>query len=435
MKINVKESSLVQPAQDTPKHTIWNSNLDLLVARIHLPTIYFYRPNGSSNFFEPSVLKEALSRVLVPFYPVAGRLGKDDDGRFVINCNGEGVLFVEARSESTIDDFGGFTPRPEFEQLVPAVDYSANISSYALFVSQVTFFKCGGVSLGCGVQHTLADGKSALHFINTWADVARGLSVTIPPFIDRTLLRARDPPTPKFHHVEYDPSPSMNTLLGTPKSSLDPEASSIAVLKLTPDQLNTLKAKSKEEKNPVRYSSYECLAAHVWRSACMARGLSDDQETKLYIATDGRSRMNPPLPPGYFGNVLFTATPIALYDEIRSRPLAHTVKKIHDALARMDDEYLRSALDFIEMQPDPTVFTRGPHTFRCPNLNINSWIRLPVFDADFGWGRPIHMGPTNVVYEGTVYLLPSPTKDGSVSLIVRLEPHHMEEFKKVIYEI
>uniref|UniRef100_A0A5B6ZNY9 Putative shikimate O-hydroxycinnamoyltransferase-like n=1 Tax=Davidia involucrata TaxID=16924 RepID=A0A5B6ZNY9_DAVIN len=434
MKISVKESTLVRPAQETPKHTIWNSNLDLLVARIHLPTVYFYKSNGSPNFFESSVLKEALSRVLVPFYPVAGRLGRDDNGRFEINCNGEGVLFVEAKSESAIDDFGDFTPRPEFQQLVPAVDYSAHVSSYALFVSQVTYFKCRGVSLGVGVQHTLADGKSALHFINTWADVARGLSVTIPPFSDRTLLRARDPPTPAFHHIEYDPSPSMNTPVQTQESPLGPQTSSIAVLKITQDQLTTLKAKAKEEKCPVRYSSYESLAAHVWRCACMARGLTDDQATKLYIATDGRSRLIPPLPPGYFGNVLFTATPIALYGDIKSRPLAHTVKKIHDALARMDDDYLRSALDFIELQPDPTVFTREAHTFRCPNLNINSWIRLPVFDADFGWGQPIHMGPTNVVYEGTAYLLPSPTKDGSISLIVRLEPHHMKEFKKLIYE-
>ncbi|KAA8522854.1 hypothetical protein F0562_009277 [Nyssa sinensis] len=181
MKINVKESTIVRPAQSTPKHSLWNSNLDLLVPRVHIQTVYFYKSNGSPNFFQASVLKDALSNVLVPFYPMAGRLGRDENGRFEIYCNGEGVLFIEAESESPINDFGDFTPCPQLQQLVPTVDYSNNISSYPLLVLQVTFFKCGGVCLGVGLHHTLADGASALHFINTWSDVTCGLTITIPP--------------------------------------------------------------------------------------------------------------------------------------------------------------------------------------------------------------------------------------------------------------
>ena len=138
MKINVKESSIVCPSQDTPKHSLWSSDLDLLVARVHLPTVYFYRPNGSPTFFDTQVLKEALSNVLVLFYPVAGRLRKDENGRFEIHCNGEGVLFVEAESEAVIDDFGDFTPSSELQKLIPSVDYSGdNIYVHPLLVLQV----------------------------------------------------------------------------------------------------------------------------------------------------------------------------------------------------------------------------------------------------------------------------------------------------------
>ncbi|GKU87231.1 hypothetical protein SLEP1_g1669 [Rubroshorea leprosula] len=49
--------------------------------------LFFYKPNGSVDFFQAQVLKEALSNVLVPFYPVAGRLGRDESGRIEIICN------------------------------------------------------------------------------------------------------------------------------------------------------------------------------------------------------------------------------------------------------------------------------------------------------------------------------------------------------------
>lgn len=281
------------------------------------------------------------------------------------------------------------------------------------------------------MQHHAADGASGLHFINTWSDMARGLDVTLAPFIDRTLLRAREPPQPAFPHIEYQPPPSM-------KSNPDPTivpATSVSIFKLTRSQLSALKDKSKDDGNTVAYSSYEMLAGHVWRSVCKARGLADDQESKLYIATDGRFRLVPPLPPGYFGNVIFTATPIAAAGDLISKPLWYGASRIHDALARMDNDYLRSALDHLELQPDLKALVRGAHTFKCPNLGITSWARLPIHDADFGWGRPIFMGPGGIAYEGLSFVLPSPSNDGSLSIAISLQAEHMKLFSKLLYEI
>ncbi|RZC85035.1 hypothetical protein C5167_047820 [Papaver somniferum] len=438
MKINIKESTMVRPAEKTPQRILWNSNLDLVVApKFHTPCVYFYRSNGASNFFDSTFLKEALSKVLVPFYPVAGRLRRDENGRVEIDCNGEGVLFVVAETTSVIDDFGDFAPTLEFRQLIPKVEFSGDMSSYPLLVLQVTHFKCGGVSLGVGKEHHLADGPSGLHFINSWSDLARGLNLTIPPFIDRTLLRARDPPTPMFHHVEYQPPPPMKTPSDSPNSqpALGSPASVVAIFKFTRDQLNTLKSKSKEGDNvAVNYSSYEMLASHVWRSACRARDIPVDQETKLYIVTNGRSRLRPPLPPNYFGNVLFNATPIAVSGDLVSKPLTYAAGRIHDAILRMDDEYLRSAVDYLELQRDVKTLARGAHTFRGPNIAITNWVWIGLHDADFGWGRPIFAGPGGVGCEGLSYVLPSPVNDGSLLLAISLQSDHMKRFKKVVYD-
>ncbi|PSS07565.1 Shikimate O-hydroxycinnamoyltransferase [Actinidia chinensis var. chinensis] len=434
MRIEVRAATMVRPEKETPKRLLWNSNVDLVVPSFHTSSVYFYRPNGSANFFDAQVVKDALSRALVPFYPMAGRLARDADGRIEIDCNGEGVLFVEARTGSSVDDFGDFAPTLELRQLVPVVDYSKGISSYPLLVLQVTYFKCGGVSLGVGMQHHVADGASGLHFVNTWSDMARGLNITLPPFIDRTLLRACDPPEPAFHHIEYQPPPAMKT----PPQSIKPDSvpkTAVSIFKLTREQLNSLKAKSKEDGNTVNYSSYAMLAGHVWRCVCKARGLQGDQETKLYIATDGRSRLRPALPPGYFGNVIFTATPMAVSGDLQSKPTWYAASRIHDALVRMDNDYLRSALDYLELQPNLKALVRGANTFKCPNLAITSWTRLPIHDADFGWGRPIFMGPGGIPYEGLAFALPSPTNDGSLSIALSLQTEHMKLFGKFFYDI
>lgn len=198
----------------------------------------------------------------------------------------------------------------------------------------MTHFKREGTALGVGLHHTLADGVSALHFINTWASIARGDTTITPPFFDRTLLKAHIPPSPKFHHIEYDPPP----FLKNPTSPSEFENISTATFDITREQLNTLKVKSKKDDETANFTTYEALAAHIWRCVSKARCLPDDQPTKLNIATDGRFRINPKLPLGYFGNALFTATPVALPGDLQSEPLPSTVKRIQKALKQMTDE-------------------------------------------------------------------------------------------------
>ncbi|KAK1549155.1 hypothetical protein Q3G72_001629 [Acer saccharum] len=243
---------------------------------------------------------------------------------------------IEVRSRYPLLCLEDFTPSLKLQELlVPIVDYSKDIYFHPLLLLQ-----CGGDCLGAGHHHILSDGSSAIHFLNTWAEWTRGISTSIPPYIDRTVLCLGFPPYPTFDHIEYDPPPTMNTPTITVELQSSP--CSTAILKLSFDQINVLKAKSKPDHGTtIRYSTYEILAAHIWRCMCKARGLSDDQTSKLYMPIDGRSRLNPPLPYGYMGNVLFSCTSI-----------------------------------LIEQQPDLTVLKRGPHTFKCPNLNVVSWMRL-----------------------------------------------------------
>ncbi|KAK7333112.1 hypothetical protein VNO80_29875 [Phaseolus coccineus] len=297
-----------------------------------LTTAPYDNPNGASNFFHSNILKEALSKTLVLFYPMAAHLRHGDDHRVEIYC-----LFVEAHATVAMDHFTYYFQN---RNLIPAVDYSVGIETYPLVV---THFRCGGVLIGIGIEHRLADGASSLHFINSWSDVARGIPISVPPFIDRNLLRARDPPQPAFPHHEYQLSLPMTTTTNTTAVAF--------VLKLSRDQLNIIKGKSKEDGSTINYSTYEMLTAHIWRCVSKARGLPEDQETRLYIPTNGRSRLQPPLPPGYLGNAIFSTIPKALAGDLVLKPTWY------------------------------------------PNVHINSWAKFPIYEADFGWGRPIFMRP------------------------------------------
>uniref|UniRef100_A0A0D9VI77 Uncharacterized protein n=1 Tax=Leersia perrieri TaxID=77586 RepID=A0A0D9VI77_9ORYZ len=443
MKINVRGSTMVRPAEETPRMRLWNSNLDLVVPRFHTPSVYFFRRGEAAedgSYFDGERMRRALAEALVPFYPMAGRLAHDEDGRVEIDCNGEGVLFVEADAPgATVDDFGDFAPTMDLKRLIPTVDYTDGISSFPILVLQVTHFKCGGVALGVGMQHHVADGFSGLHFINAWSDLCRGVPIAVMPFIDRTLVRARDPPAPSHPHVEYQPAPAMlassepqpqATLTAAAKPAASPPPTAVDIFKLSRADLGRLRSKLPAEP---RFSTYAVLAAHVWRCASLARGLPAEQPTKLYCATDGRQRLQPSLPEGYFGNVIFTATPMAEAGKVTAS-LADGAATIQSALDRMDNGYCRSALDYLEMQPDLSALVRGAHTFRCPNLGLTSWVRLPIHDADFGWGRPVFMGPGGIAYEGLAFVIPSANRDGSLSVAISLQAEHMEKFRKLIFD-
>ncbi|URE20423.1 Transferase family [Musa troglodytarum] len=424
--VEVVESGMVVPSEQTPEGSIWLSNLDLLVIRAHTPVVYFYHPRGDSGFFSVELLKAALAKALVPFYPLAGRLGFDSDGRLEIKCTGEGVLFVVARSDSTLEELGELAPSAEMNKLfVP----NGESDEPPLCMFQVTFFKCGGVCLSTAIHHTAADGRSALCFVNAWSDIARGGELTVSPCLDRTLLRARSPPQVVFDHPEYVHKQEQQP---TPRATVPPPVAS-AILTLSKDQLCRLKSSGSGSGSGVRpLSTFKAVVAHVWRCACKARELADDEETRVYVIGDARTRMRPPLPEGYVGNAVFRTSATATVGEVLSSPFEFGADKIHGAIARLDDDYVRSLIDYMEVT-DVSGSISGRWRLSGADLWVVSWLGLPTHGADFGWGKPMYMMQASVAC-GLVFVAHSPKDDGGVAVVLGLQQESMPRFKKAFYE-
>ncbi|KAJ8751059.1 hypothetical protein K2173_016240 [Erythroxylum novogranatense] len=434
MKIVIKGSTLVCPCEQTPSRRLWLSTIDVMYTdRGYVALLFFYKFDGSPNFFDPLVLKESLSKVLVPFYPVAGRLTRDGNSRIEIDCNGQGVLYAEAVSDSPMSDIGGFNSGLELVKVFPPINRSLHdLYSSPLFAVQVTRFSCGGVSLGIGCHHNLSDGTGFLNFITSWSELARGLSTSMPPLLDRDILRARVPPTPVFYHHEFDKPPVMITsFTQNSEESSSSKADSSIVLEITSDHMKTLVSMIGDERTKIKYTRYEILSAFLWRVACKARNLPDTQATKMRIPINGRPRLNPPIPPNYFGNALFICTTTALCGELVSEPFAHSVDRIHEAIRRMDDKYLRSALDFLDKTDELTTIMQGPQNTACPNFSIVSWKSFPFHGVNFGWGQP-YMRPASI-FAGKGYVLASPTDKEGLMLAICLEAEHIQAFLELFH--
>ncbi|KAJ7971910.1 Shikimate O-hydroxycinnamoyl transferase [Quillaja saponaria] len=302
---------------------------------------------------------------------------------------------------------------------------------------QLTSFLCGSLTLGVAISRAVVDGSSGMRFVNSWAKLARGekLDSSIMPVYDRDLLKSsKQHTTPHFDHVEFHPPPSW---ISCSETETKTEQTSVAVLKISKNQIEKLK----KEANGVlgnKNSTFEVISGHLWRSVCKARYVGSNngyQPTRLTNLVNCRKRVKPPIPDVYFGNAVFhTVTPTCQFKDIVEKPLSYTVSKISEAIGKMKEEYVRSALDYIANQKDMNLLRTSFHSStENPNLFVVSWMNFPNNDTDFGWGNPIYMGPGNINSGGKVFVMKNGVEDGSLIIAICLKATHINAFKKFFY--
>jgi len=133
---------LVAPAAPTPRElkrlSVFDEQYNL---RAQISNLHFYRRNESMGGKDPAhVIREALAKALVPYYPFAGRLREHNGWKLVVDCTGEGVLFVEADADVGLEHFGDpvLPPFPCLEELIFDVPGSSAILNSPLLLFQVT---------------------------------------------------------------------------------------------------------------------------------------------------------------------------------------------------------------------------------------------------------------------------------------------------------
>lgn len=410
-----KDPVLVSPASETPKGIHYLSNLDQNIAII-VKTFYYFKSNSRSNEESANVIKKSLSAVLVHYYPAAGRLTISPEGKIAVNCTGEGVVVVEAEANCGIEKIKGAIweiDQPEtLEKLVYNVPGARNILEIPPVVVQVTNFKCGGFVLGLGMNHNMFDGIAAMEFLNSWAETARGLPLSAPPFLDHTLLRPRTPPKIEFPHNEFE---ELDDISGTGKLYSDEKLVYKSFL-FGPEKLEKLKIMAES-----KTTTFQTLTGFLWRARCQALGLKPDQRIKLLFAADGRSRFVPELPKGYSGNGIVFTYSVTTAGEVTLNPLSHTVGLVKSAVEMVTDGFMRSAIDYFEV-------TRARPSLTA-TLLITSWAKLSFHTKDFGWGEPVVSGPVGLPEKEVILFLPCGSDTKSIKVLLGLPGSAMKVFE------
>ncbi|URE25975.1 Transferase family [Musa troglodytarum] len=179
------------------------------------------------------------------------------------------------------------------------------------------------------------------------------------------------------------------------------------------------------------------LMAHLWRVVSVARGVDERITSGVRISVNGRARLRPPVPDEYLGNLVLWAFPRVKVGELVNRPLQFAAALIHQETARMDDGYFRSLIDFASLEDvkDEALEGAAEANYRVmsPNLEVHNLARFPFWDLDFGSGKPFMFMPCYVPVEGIMFLVPSPSGDGSMDVYVSLLKHNVASFKQLCH--
>ncbi|KAK4275927.1 hypothetical protein QN277_018937 [Acacia crassicarpa] len=420
-----RQPELITPAKPTPHEVKLLSDIDDQAGlRAQTPFVHFYRPEPSMAGKDPvKVIREALAQTLVFYYPFAGRLKEGEGRKLMVDCNEEGVMFIEADADVTLQQFGVdlHPPFPCFEELLyspPGSD--GNLHSPILLI-QVTRLKCGGFIFGLRMNHSMSDGPGIAQFINALAEIAKGATEpSIQPVWHRERLNARDSPNITCTHHEYD------EVVGKPIPSTNIVHRSFF---FGPTEISSLRTLLPQ--NLTQSTSFDLVTAYLWQCRTKALELDPQDDVRLMFLANarmGRDRFNPPLPKGFYGNAVVFPTAVSLAGELCESPLEYGLELVRKAKDVVNGEYFHSVADLL--------VTRGRPSFTTVrSFIVADFSRLGFKDVDFGWGKAVYAGPALSglgTFQGFTFYVGYTNSKGEEGRIVPvcLPQESMEKFTK-----
>ncbi|GJZ73201.1 uncharacterized acetyltransferase-like protein [Tanacetum coccineum] len=438
---------------------------DLKLSVSDLPMLSCHYIQKGNLFTKPTIsildlvskLKSALAKTLVYFPPLGGRLVTDDKGYVYITCNDAGVEFVHANSTYlSVSDVLAPTHVPDCVKSFFTFDRMVSYAGHknALLGVQVTELN-DGVFIGFSVNHAVVDGTSLWNFINMYSEICRGEGIVsqkacfvrdsvliseavlkVPKYGLKVTFDEHAPLSERVFRFSRESILKLKNRTNNRKKSLYGDGD-INVVELIGKEMNDEKVTEllgnwlrnavvlKEENNQTsvaEISSFQSLCALLWRAVTRARKFPDSKMTTFRMAVNCRHRLSPKLDKHYFGNAIQSIPTYATAGDVLSRDLKWCAEQLNKNVLSHDDTVVGRFVK--NWENDPRCFPLG--NFDGAMLTMGSSPRFPMFDNDFGWGKPIAIrsGRANK-FDGKISAFPGREGGGSVDLEVVLSPETM----------
>ncbi|KAJ6898367.1 stemmadenine O-acetyltransferase-like [Populus alba x Populus x berolinensis] len=333
------------------------------------PLLLFYPADGDvkiNNIEKPNQLKQSLSEILNLYYPLAGRI-KDN---LFVECNDEGIPFFQAEVKCRLPQVVENPDPSELNKLIPfALDDAEELP----LGIQYNIFECGGIVIGLCISHKVGDASSLFTFIKYWAATARGEAdhISRPDIISATLF-------PPINISGFQPATGI----------------------------------TKEDVVTRRF---------VFRSSSI-----EQLKEKCSPASGSLENQRPPSQYS-FGNYCRIAFTIPSNDTGEEN--YNLASQIRVSIGKIDKEYVKKLqkdgehLGFIKEQA--ARFLRG----EVIHLNFTSLCRFPLYEADFGWAKPIWVGSPSLTFKNLVVFKDTASGDG-IEALVHLKDEDMAKFQE-----
>lgn len=396
MEVEIISSESIKPSSPTP-HNLKSHKLclmDQFLSNVYAPRVLHY-PLNQDDLLSPididhiiskrlQLLKQSLSETLVNFYPLAGKLTNN----FSIDCNDEGVYFVEAAAKSPLNELL-IQPDPNLILKLFPVDGSqqrGQVAGAHVAKVQVTSFSCGGLVICACISHTFGDGTSFSSFMKAWAATARNKIseeevIHICPNYDASSLFL---PTEDdlFHQSRAISEASYTRFLQTGRfvnRRFVFDAKAIAELKA--------KAKSSRVENPTRV---EVVSAILSKSimAVLNKKSASHKPTLLSHAVNLRPKARPPLSEYLMGNIVWATNALCTEKEV---DLDGLVWQLREAISKFDADFVKSlqGVGGLLKLSEAIKYEAEAYLDAKNRIIFSSWCTFGSYGIDFGWGKPI----------------------------------------------
>ncbi|KAB1201186.1 Salutaridinol 7-O-acetyltransferase [Morella rubra] len=410
VEVEILSKDTIKPSSTTPDHLrhYTLSFIDQIIPPIFMPFVLFYpRDANLSSEERQDRIKKSLSEALARFYPLAGRV-KDN---FHVDCNDEGVHYVEAEATCTLSEF---LEDPDPAEINKFLSCELDDVSEIPLAIQFTSFACGGFVIGLAFAHKVTDASSFFMFLNSWAAIARGSNdIATPRFESAAIF----PPLTLPSHINQMRGTGIKNKIVTKRFVFASSAIEDLRAKYSTDDRSI--------ENP-RATRVEALSAFIWIRFLAATQPDPSMLYTLSQISNIRKRLDPPLSDEYFGNMGLPTISAISRD---NKDVFHgIIIPVRDAIREIDMNYVKR---FQENGGQSNFVAQNTEKFmkgEVVSLGITSLCRFPLYGVDFGWGKPVWVGSAKLLYKNLVTFFDTKSGNG-IEAWINLDEEDMAKFE------